>query len=201
MSSTPPTSQGSGQRAVGNVKQAVGNATATTSSWPRAKAQELKGESAEDRGRRQGRRPRTSPTRSPAAERPAAGRASAAPPTQFETKESLMNRDQFRGASRHLKGRAQTAIGGLAGDPARQVRGGRQPSRRRCAIRLRQRPRSGPNTSRRMGAISSARVRRQGKAYGTRAIGYVDDNRGRTSSPSPQSHSARAGSRTARVRA
>lgn len=34
-----------------------------------------------------------------------------------------MNRDQIRGASRHLKGRAQTAIGGLAGDPARQVRG------------------------------------------------------------------------------
>ena len=34
-----------------------------------------------------------------------------------------MNRDQIRGASRHLKGRAQTAIGGLTGDPARQVRG------------------------------------------------------------------------------
>lgn len=34
-----------------------------------------------------------------------------------------MNRDQFRGASRHLKGRAQTALGGVTGDPARQVRG------------------------------------------------------------------------------
>ncbi len=34
-----------------------------------------------------------------------------------------MNRDQIRGASRHLKGRAQTAVGALAGDPARQVRG------------------------------------------------------------------------------
>jgi uncharacterized protein YjbJ (UPF0337 family) len=34
-----------------------------------------------------------------------------------------MNRDQIRGASRHLKGRAQTALGGLAGDPSRQVRG------------------------------------------------------------------------------
>jgi uncharacterized protein YjbJ (UPF0337 family) len=34
-----------------------------------------------------------------------------------------MNRDQIRGASRHLKGRAQTAVGGLTGDPARQVRG------------------------------------------------------------------------------
>ncbi len=34
-----------------------------------------------------------------------------------------MNRDQFNGASRHLKGRVQTAIGGLAGDPVRQVRG------------------------------------------------------------------------------
>lgn len=34
-----------------------------------------------------------------------------------------MNGDQFRGASRHLKGRAQTTLGGLTGDPARQVRG------------------------------------------------------------------------------
>lgn len=34
-----------------------------------------------------------------------------------------MNRDQFNGASRHLKGRVQTALGGLAGDPVRQVRG------------------------------------------------------------------------------
>lgn len=34
-----------------------------------------------------------------------------------------MNGDQFRGASRHLKGRAQTAVGGLTGDPGRQVRG------------------------------------------------------------------------------
>ncbi|MCF4127808.1 CsbD family protein [Methylobacterium sp. SyP6R] len=34
-----------------------------------------------------------------------------------------MNRDQFNGASRHLKGRVQTALGGLTGDPARQVRG------------------------------------------------------------------------------
>lgn len=34
-----------------------------------------------------------------------------------------MNRDQIRGASRHLKGRAQTALGGITGDPARQVRG------------------------------------------------------------------------------
>ncbi len=34
-----------------------------------------------------------------------------------------MNRDQIRGASRHLKGRAQSAVGGLTGDPARQVRG------------------------------------------------------------------------------
>lgn len=34
-----------------------------------------------------------------------------------------MNRDEIRGASRHLKGRAQSAIGGLTGDPSRQVRG------------------------------------------------------------------------------
>ena len=34
-----------------------------------------------------------------------------------------MNGDQFRGVSRHLRGRAQTAVGGITGDPARQVRG------------------------------------------------------------------------------
>lgn len=34
-----------------------------------------------------------------------------------------MNRDQIRGASRHLKGRAQTTLGGLSGDPGRQLRG------------------------------------------------------------------------------
>lgn len=34
-----------------------------------------------------------------------------------------MNRDQFRGAARHVKGRAQTTLGGITGDPARQVRG------------------------------------------------------------------------------
>ncbi|MGX7705522.1 CsbD family protein [Methylobacterium sp. Gmos1] len=34
-----------------------------------------------------------------------------------------MNRDQISGASRHLKGRSQSALGGLTGDPARQVRG------------------------------------------------------------------------------
>ena len=28
-----------------------------------------------------------------------------------------MNRDQIRGASRHVKGRAQTTLGGLTGDP------------------------------------------------------------------------------------
>ncbi|MGP4849135.1 CsbD family protein, partial [Marinobacter sp. 1Y8] len=34
-----------------------------------------------------------------------------------------MNRDQIRGASRHVKGRAQSTLGGITGDPARQVRG------------------------------------------------------------------------------
>ena len=34
-----------------------------------------------------------------------------------------MNRDEVQGATRHLKGRAQTALGGVTGDPARQVRG------------------------------------------------------------------------------
>ncbi len=34
-----------------------------------------------------------------------------------------MNRDQFRGASRHITGRAQSTVGGLTWDPARQIRG------------------------------------------------------------------------------
>ena len=34
-----------------------------------------------------------------------------------------MNHDQIRGASRHLKGRAQTALGGLTAGSTRQVRG------------------------------------------------------------------------------
>ncbi|MGY2053222.1 CsbD family protein [Methylobacterium sp. JK268] len=34
-----------------------------------------------------------------------------------------MNSDRLQGGARHIKGRAQTVLGGLTGDPGRQVRG------------------------------------------------------------------------------
>ena len=34
-----------------------------------------------------------------------------------------MNRDRIQGATRQLKGRAETTFGGLTGDPKRQLRG------------------------------------------------------------------------------
>lgn len=52
----------------------------------------------------------------------AAGKAPK-PPSSNSNPDTAMNRDQLSGATRHLKGRAQTAIGGITGDPGRQVRG------------------------------------------------------------------------------
>ncbi len=104
-----------------------------------------------------------------------------------------MNRDQFRGASRHLKGRAQTAIGGSpvigAAGPWR-----RESSNRRGAVRLRHRPRpcggscprwASPRHAARERAddvIEDGRhlaeeARRRGQVYGRRALRYADTNR------------------------
>ncbi|MGU3361967.1 CsbD family protein [Methylobacterium sp. M6A4_1b] len=116
-----------------------------------------------------------------------------------------MNRDEFRGATRHLKGRAQTALGGVTGDPARQVRGavnqvaggaqyayGRARDRaedlaedgRDLAYEARDRAghlieegrdRAGHLIEEGRGLARHARTR--GTAYGRRAARYADDNR------------------------
>ena len=105
-----------------------------------------------------------------------------------------MNRDQIRGASRHLKGRAQTALGGITGDPARQVRGavnqvagGAQYAYGRARDRADDLAEDGRHLAReareRADAVAAegrdlARAaRRRGEAYGRRALRYADANR------------------------
>ncbi len=115
-----------------------------------------------------------------------------------------MNRDQFNGASRHLKGRVQTAIGGLTGDPVRQVRGaanqvtggaqyayGRARDRaedlvddgRHLAHEARERAEGFAQGAReRAGdfADTARAVHRRGEAYGQRALRYADGHRTNT---------------------
>ena len=116
-----------------------------------------------------------------------------------------MNGDQFRGASRHLKGRAQTAVGGLTGDPARQVRGavnqvaggaqyayGRARDRaedlvddgRHLAHEVRDRAghwiEEGRDRADHLideGRAFTRHARKRGSTYGRRAVRYADDNR------------------------
>lgn len=112
-----------------------------------------------------------------------------------------MNRDQIRGASRHLKGRAQTALGAIAGDPARQVRGavnqvaggaqyayGRARDQaddlaedgRHLAHAARARVDDLVEDGRRLareGRDLAHEARRRGAAYGRRAVRYADANR------------------------
>jgi uncharacterized protein YjbJ (UPF0337 family) len=116
-----------------------------------------------------------------------------------------MNGDQFRGASRHLKGRAQTAVGGLTGDPARQVRGavnqvaggaqyayGRARNRaedlvddgRDLAYAVRDRADHWIEDGRARadhlldeGRAFAQNTRQRGSTYGRQAVRYADDNR------------------------
>jgi uncharacterized protein YjbJ (UPF0337 family) len=105
-----------------------------------------------------------------------------------------MNRDQIRGASRHLKGRAQTALGGLTGDPARQVRGavnqvagGAQYAYGRARDRAEDLAEDGRHLAheaweRADDLIDNGRhlardARRRGTAYGRGALRYADANR------------------------
>lgn len=87
-----------------------------------------------------------------------------------------MNRDQFRGASRHIKGRAQTALGGVTGDPARQLRGaanqvagGAQYAYGSARDRAEELARDGRHLA--------DEARRRGRDYGGRALRYADANR------------------------
>lgn len=119
-----------------------------------------------------------------------------------------MNRDEFRGTSRHLKGRVQSALGSLTGDPARQVRGaanqvaggaqyayGRARDRaedladdgRRFAHEVRERAEDFAGTARERadaliadGRGTARAVHRRGQAYGQRAVRYAEGHRTNT---------------------
>ncbi|MDB5645704.1 CsbD family protein [Methylobacterium sp.] len=105
-----------------------------------------------------------------------------------------MNRDQFRGASRHLKGRAQTALGGIVGDPARQVRGavnqvagGAQYAYGQARERAEDLADDGRHLAHEVrdragnliedGRDLARDARKRGAVYGKRAVRYADDNR------------------------
>ncbi|WP_027172949.1 CsbD family protein [Methylobacterium sp. 10] len=105
-----------------------------------------------------------------------------------------MNRDQFRGASRHLKGRAQSALGGVTGDPARQVRGavnqvagGAQYAYGRARDRAEELAHDGRylvgEVRDRAGTLIddgrdvARHAAKRGTTYGRQAVRYADDNR------------------------
>ncbi|TXN81112.1 CsbD family protein [Methylobacterium sp. WL8] len=105
-----------------------------------------------------------------------------------------MNRDQFRGASRHLKGRAQTAVGGITGDPARQVRGavnqvagGAQYAYGRARDRAEDLIDDGRDLAHEVrdragnliedGRDFARHARKRGTTYGRQAVRYADDHR------------------------
>ncbi|MDP4006236.1 CsbD family protein [Methylobacterium sp. NEAU K] len=108
-----------------------------------------------------------------------------------------MNRDQLHGASRHLKGRAQTTLGGITGDPGRQVRGavnqvagGAQYAYGRARDRAEDLVEDGRHLAHAAheraddliedGRHLAREARRRGEAYGRRAVRYADGNRTRT---------------------
>ncbi len=108
-----------------------------------------------------------------------------------------MNRDQFRGASRHIKGRAQTALGGVTGDPVRQVRGaanqvagGAQYAYGSARERAEDLARDGRHLAHAAreraddwiedGRHLSDEARRRGQSYTRRAVRYADANRAST---------------------
>ncbi len=105
-----------------------------------------------------------------------------------------MNGDQFRGASRHVKGRAQIALGGITGDPARQIRGavnqvagGAQYAYGRARERAEDLAEDGRHLAdaareRADDLIADGRdfarhARKRGTTYGRQAVRYADDNR------------------------
>jgi uncharacterized protein YjbJ (UPF0337 family) len=112
-----------------------------------------------------------------------------------------MNRDQIRGASRHLKGRAQTALGGITGDPARQVRGAVNQvagGAQYAYGRARDRAEDLADDGRHLAEVARARadrliddgrqraretarnLSRRGEIYGRRAVSTIDRNRTNT---------------------
>jgi uncharacterized protein YjbJ (UPF0337 family) len=93
--------------------------------------------------------------------------------------ENIMNRDRIQGASRHLKGRAQTALGGITGDPARQVRGAVNQvagGAQYAYGRARQRAEDLADDGRHL----AYETRRRGATYGRQALRYADGHRANT---------------------
>ncbi|CAO4166764.1 CsbD family protein [Methylorubrum aminovorans] len=105
-----------------------------------------------------------------------------------------MTRDQFRGASRHIKGRAQTALGGVAGDPVRQMRGavnqvagGAQYAYGSARDRAEDLARDGRHIAHAVreraddwiedGRHAVGEARRHGREYGRRAVRYAETHR------------------------
>lgn len=105
-----------------------------------------------------------------------------------------MNRDQIWGASRHVKGRAQTTLGGLTGDPGRQVRGAVNQVAGGAQYvygRARDRAEDLAEDGRHLAHAASERAdhliddgrryareaRRRGETYGRQAVRYADTNR------------------------
>ncbi len=135
MSSTTDKLKGLANEAVGNVKQAAGKATGNDRLVAEGKAQELKGEA-----QKTGARSRTAPSPSRQDHRPLSetGRRGHVRrrPFPHRRQEVSMNRDQIRGASRHLRvaRRPPSAADRRPGPPGAR---GRQQGGRRRPIRLR----------------------------------------------------------------
>ena len=183
MSSTTDKLKGLANEAVGNVKQAAGKVTGNDKLVAEGKAQELKGEAQKTVGDVKDGAQTLADTVTSKSDPAPRGAGPRAVPPPFEPSphgESTMNRDQFRGASRHLKGRAQTTARrphrrpGPPGSRRRQSGGWRRPVRLRPCPRPGRGPRRGrpqlAREGRRAGRISRRRpaLRRGRRAAGCR---------------------------------
>lgn len=105
-----------------------------------------------------------------------------------------MNRDEFRGAKRHLSGRAQSTLGGIIGDPVRQIRGaadqvagGAQYAYGRVRDRAEDLIEDGSDLAHearrrgehllKVGSRYAREARRRDETYGRQSIDYIDGNR------------------------
>ncbi|MBY0295643.1 MAG: CsbD family protein [Methylobacterium sp.] len=84
-----------------------------------------------------------------------------------------MNRDQVHGGARHLKGRAQTTLGALTGDAARQIRGGVNQVAGGAQYAY-GRARDRAEDLAEEGAILAREARRHGASYGREAARYAE---------------------------
>ncbi|MFE1600635.1 CsbD family protein [Methylobacterium sp. ID0610] len=87
-----------------------------------------------------------------------------------------MNRDHLQGGARHLKGRAQTVVGGLTGDPARQIRGAVNQVAGGAQYAYGQ-ARDRAEDLYADGTMLAREARRQGGTYGRQALHYADTHR------------------------